>query len=181
MQRPLYIGTLYIRHPLIGGCLFLSLLRLILSVYRKWFVKKDDIAVLARLLCHVLASFPLMSCKTSFPNVMGRTSRGRTFALPTSRLGPREDKGPSSGRHLSLLFYGHRHPKRNLWALKYSCLKCVWKSIIYIFGSSVFMLCFLSATFAMYEKELPVLIYVAKMTIRRQFLKSNYPLFVLTS
>lgn len=37
------------------------------------------------------------------------------------------------------------------------------------------MLCFLSATFAMYEKELPVLIYVAKMTIRRQFLKSNYP------
>ena len=43
------------------------------------------------------------------------------------------------------------------------------------------MLSFLSATFAMYEKELPVLIYVAKMTIRHQFLKSNYSLFVLTS
>ena len=38
------------------------------------------------------------------------------------------------------------------------------------------MLCFLSATLAMYGKELPVLIYVAKMTVRRQFLNSNYPL-----
>ena len=119
MQRPLYIGTLYIGHPLIGGCLFLSLQRLILSVYRKWFVKKDGIAQSACPLCHVLETFPLMSCKTSFPDVMGRTSRGRTFVFPTSRLGPREDKGPFSGRHLSLLFYGHRHPKRNLWALKY--------------------------------------------------------------
>ena len=143
--------------------------------------KKDDIAVFACPLRHASDSFLLVFCKTSFPDVMLRASRRCTFALPTSRLGPREDKGPSSGRHLSLLFYGHRHPKRNLWALKCLCLKCVWKSIIYIFGSSVFMLCFLSATLAMYEKELPVLIYVAKMTIRHQFLKSNYPLFVLTS
>ena len=139
-------------------------------------MKKDDIAVLARLLCHVLASFLLMSCKTSFPDVMGRTSRRRPFVFPTSRLGPREDKGPSSGRHLSLLFYGHRHPKRNLWAFKCLRLKCAWKSIIYKSDSFVFIFCFLSATFAMYEKELPVLIYVGKMTVRRQFLKSNYHL-----
>ena len=137
--------------------------------------KKDDIAQSACPLCHVLASFLLMSCKISFPDVMGRTSRRRIFVFPTSRLGPREDKGPSSGRHLSLLFYGHRHPKRNLWALKCLRLKCAWKSIIYTSYSFIFMLCFLSATFVMYEKELPVLIYVAKMTIRRQILKSNYP------
>lgn len=68
--------------------------------------KKDDIAVFACPLRHASDSFPLMSCKTSFPDVMGRTSRRRTFVFPTSRLGPREDKGPSSGRHLSLLFYG---------------------------------------------------------------------------